>query len=244
MSSSFNTLGVNIGIYGKSVILFFCWHLKESTSTEYPEFFLYFKGSTYIHIYIYISFDTSFIALVDFEQSRKYSGGGENCSVFTEELRSVWLQTLKLNQLLNSKSLPLTSHPRHHTISIKHFVRCSPDTPVTSDSKKTCTCHNNDSFSNTSLYNKKKYSCIHYLHFKYLRFFILTYCFLFVHCTVCLMSFLQEKYFSLQLISWRIPNTLKLETWHATRRYIGSFLPVCLEKSHTDHLNLNGLQTK
>lgn len=114
MSSSFNTLGVNTGIYGKSVILFFCWHLKECTSAEYPEFFLYFKGSSiYIYTYIYISFDTSFIASVDFEQSRKYSGRGENCSVFMEELRTAWLQTtLKLNQLLNCRSLPLTSHPQ------------------------------------------------------------------------------------------------------------------------------------
>lgn len=53
-----------------------------------------------------------------------------------------------------------------------------------------------------------------------------------------------KKNISLQLISWRIPKTLELETWHATRRYTGSFLPVCFEKSHTDHLNPSGLQTK
>lgn len=58
-------------------------HPQNTQSSSYI-----LRAAAYIYTRIYISFDTSFIASVDFEQSRKYSGRGENCSVFMEELRT------------------------------------------------------------------------------------------------------------------------------------------------------------
>lgn len=66
-------------------------HPQNTQSSSYI-----LRAAAYIYTYIYISFDTSFIASVDFEQSRKYSGRGENCSVFMEELRTMRLQTISL----------------------------------------------------------------------------------------------------------------------------------------------------